>query len=253
MKIFPIADMHIESHWQQLATYRGKADVIIAAGDIHTKTDGPAELRRIFGSREIIYIAGNHEYYGSVLKDEDERLRTACERKGIHFLQCDAVEIKGVTFVGCTFWTDFNLFGEEKEAQARFQVGQYLNDYRLIRQSQNNHRRLSTLQALKIHEQHKAWLVEQFEIYRGKPLVVVSHHGPSAKCIHPDYTEDLLSAGFASDLDDLILQSGARYWICGHSHVGQHFKVGETEVWQNCKGYAKERIEGFNPWLELEI
>lgn len=253
MKIFPISDFHMESHWKQLGEYRGDADVIVAAGDIHTETDGPVELRRIFGDREIIYTPGNHEYYRSVLQDEDDRLRKACKNQGIHFLQCDSVEIDNVVFAGCTFWTDFKLFGEEKEAEARFEVGQYLNDYRLIRADAKSYRKLSPLQTLKIHEQHKAWLIEQFEIFRDKPLVVVTHHGPSAKCVHPDYTEDLLSAGFASDLDDLVLQCGAKYWICGHSHVAHHFNIGETEVWMNSKGYAKERIEGFDPWLTLEI
>ncbi|SEA16255.1 Predicted phosphohydrolase, MPP superfamily [Desulfuromusa kysingii] len=253
MKIIPLADMHIESHWQQLGKYKGTADVVIAAGDIHSKTDGPAELRRIFGDREIVYIAGNHEYYGSVLKDEDERLRKACTRQGVNFLQCDTVEINGIAFAGCTLWADYKLFGEDSEAEARFQVGQYLNDYRAIRFDRDDYRPISTLQTLQIHEQHKAWLIEQFEVYREKPLVIVTHHGPSAKCIHPAYTDDLVSAGFASDLDHLVEQSGAKYWVCGHSHVCQHFKIGETEVWQNCKGYAREKIEGFNPWLELEI
>jgi Icc-related predicted phosphoesterase len=109
------------------------------------------------------------------------------------------------------------------------------------------------LQTLRIHEQHKAWLVKQFEIYRGKPLVVVTHHCPSKKGVHPSYTEDLLSAGFANDLDDLVEQCGAKFWICGHIHFAQHFKIGETEVWMNSKGYANERVEGFSPWLTLEM
>jgi 3',5'-cyclic AMP phosphodiesterase CpdA len=253
MKIFPGPDFHTESEWKLLDKYRGDADVIVIPGDFHTKTDGPSELRRIFGDREILYLPGNHEYYGSVMVEEDDRLRKACKNQGIHFLQCDHVEIDGIHFVGNTFWTDFKLFGEEKEVEARFQVSQYLNDYRAIRFKAGDYRPISTLQTLEIHKRHKAWLIEQFEVYRGKPLVVITHHCPSKRCVHPDYKEDLASAGFASDLDDLVIQSGAKYWLCGHSHVAQHFRLGGTQVWMNPRGYAHEKIEGFNAWLTLEI
>lgn len=251
MKLFPIADFHAESHWKQLGKYRGNADVIIVAGDFHTKTDGPAELRRIFGNRRIIYVSGNHEYYGSILRAEDERLRKACKNQGIDYLQCDAVEIDGINIIGCTFWTDFRLFGEVESCRAEAEVARYLNDYRVI--YSKNRLPITTAETLELHRQHKAWLIDQFEVYRGKPLVVVTHHGPSKKCVHPDYTKNLASAGFASDLDCLVKKSGARYWICGHSHVGQHFTLGKTEVWMNCKGYSGENVDGFNPWLELEL
>lgn len=61
MKIFPVSDMHLEFHQQSLHPYRGLADVVVCAGDMHTRGRAPGHLRRIFGNQEIIYIAGNHE------------------------------------------------------------------------------------------------------------------------------------------------------------------------------------------------
>ena len=253
MNILPIADMHIESYWQSLQSYRGEADVVVAAGDIHTKSMGPAELRRIFAEQEIVYISGNHEYYGSSIEEEDKHLREESQKHGIHFLQCDSVEIDGIIFCGCTLWTDFLLFGVEREADARFEVGRYLRDYHVIKAAPRSRRRLSTLQTMKLHRQHRAWLADKFVEHQGKPLVVATNHGPSFKCIHPGYQEDLSSAGFASNLDDLVELSNAKHWICGHSHIGQHFKIGHTTVWQNSMGYDKELIEGFNPCLTIEV
>ncbi|SHJ18941.1 Calcineurin-like phosphoesterase superfamily domain-containing protein [Malonomonas rubra DSM 5091] len=253
MKIFPIADLHIESSWKPLATYRGNPDVVVAAGDMHVKTKGPEELRRIFGNAEIIYVPGNHEYYGSALKKEDELLREDCKEYGIHFLQCDSVELQGVVFLGCTLWTDFELFGPEKEPECRFLVGKWLRDYHVIKLDPGTRRMLSTLATQSLHQKHKSWLQEQFQIHKGKKLVVVTHHGPSSKCIHPSYTKDLVSAGFASDLDSLVEQSGAKYWICGHSHTATRFEIGNTEVVMNSAGYAKETVPGFEPFLELLI
>jgi len=37
MKIFPVSDMHLEFHHQSLPPYCGMADVVVRAGDIHTK------------------------------------------------------------------------------------------------------------------------------------------------------------------------------------------------------------------------
>lgn len=36
MKIFPVSDMHLEYHHQSLPPYRGLADVVVCAGDMHT-------------------------------------------------------------------------------------------------------------------------------------------------------------------------------------------------------------------------
>lgn len=132
MKIFPVSDMHLEFHHQFLPPYRGLADVVVCAGDMHTKGRAPKLLRMIFDRQEIIYVAGNHEYYGSSIEEQDELLREECKKYGIHFLQRDKTEIDGVTFAGCTLWSDFKLFGAEREAEAIAETRRYLRDYHVI-------------------------------------------------------------------------------------------------------------------------
>jgi len=252
MKIFPVSDMHLEFHQQSLPPYRGMADVIVCAGDMHTKGRAPKLLRMIFNHQEIIYIAGNHEYYGSSIEEQDELLREECKKDGIHFLQRDKVEIDGVTFAGCTLWSDFKLFGPEQEAKAITETRRCLRDYHAIHLDKQKTRIIEPADTVAIHHKDITWLHEQF-VQKPDKLVVVTHHGPSIKSLHPAYTEDIVSCGFVSALDDFVDASRANYWISGHSHCAQNFRIGQTQVYQNCLGYPMERVDGFDPRLILEL
>ncbi len=252
MKIFPVSDMHLEFYRQPLPPYRGVADVVVCAGDIHTQGRAPELLRAMYDRQEIIYITGNHEYYGSSIAEQDELLREECKKYGIHFLQRDTVEIAGVVFAGCTLWTDFKLFGAKREAEAIIEVRRCLRDYHVISFDKKKMRVIEPTDTREIHRKDMVWLHEQL-VQKPEKLVIVTHHGPSMKSLHPAYTEDIVSCGFASALDDLVAESRASYWISGHSHCAQNFKIGQTHVYQNCMGYPMERIDGFDPWLILEI
>jgi len=73
------------------------ADVVILAGDIDSHTNGLEWAARSFMQQPIIYIAGNHEYYGSNLGLLDE-MRKKADALQIHFLERNAVEIDGGSF-----------------------------------------------------------------------------------------------------------------------------------------------------------
>lgn len=251
MKILPISDIHAESSpWNrpQGPIYTGHADLVIAAGDIHTKGRGPSYLRSIYGdAAEIVFVPGNHEYYGASIKEEDDRLRSACEAEGIHFLQCDSVTIQGVKIAGCTLWTDFELFGQDKQRSAMFEAQKHIMDYPSIYTNDKKLRTVDPLGIREVHTEHRDWLKQQ------QPDIVVTHHCPLTACVHLDFAEDLASAAFASNLAKLVDQSGAKYWICGHSHIAKRFLIGKTEVVMNCCGYYHEQVKRFNPGLILEI
>lgn len=210
MKIYSVSDMHLEFHHQLLPPYRGLANVVVCAGDMHTKGRAPKLLRMIFDHQEIIYVAGNHEYYGSSIEEQDELLREECKKEGIHFLQRDKVEIDGVTFAGCTLWSDFQLFGVEREAEAIAETRSCLRDYHVIRFDKQKTRVIEPADTIAIHHKDIAWLHEQF-VQKPEKLVVVTHHGPSVKSLHPAYTEDIVSCGFASAHDNIVDESSANY------------------------------------------
>lgn len=87
-------------------------DVAILAGDIVAPGRVVARWLRDptrFADKPVVQIAGNHEYYGTVLDGEKAEMRRQAEEQGVHFLDCDEVVIAGVLFLGCTLWTDFAL------------------------------------------------------------------------------------------------------------------------------------------------
>ena len=253
MKIFPISDMHSEFiNWDRTRDpndykYNGPADIIIAAGDIGKKGNGPQYLRTVFGQRQIIYVGGNHEYYGSSIQEMDEQLRLECDKYGIHFLQMDVIKIEGIRIAGCTLWSDFELFGLDKKPYAVSEAGRYMNDYRMIWHQDRKKGAISPSDTIRIHQEHLTWLSQQ------QADIIVTHNCPSFQGVLDIYKDSLLSAAFASDLGHVVSQSGARYWICGHSHIATKFKIGSTEVIMNCQGYPGESIDGFDPDLILQI
>ncbi len=250
-KFIPISDIHAEFlNWRNPERRKIPAcngEILVCAGDIETKGNGPYFLRYAYPNHQIIYTPGNHEYYGSSIQAMDYQLRKECEKHAIHFLQCDTIEIEGVRISGCTLWTDFELFGAETVDRAKTEAERYMNDYRAIWYQDKKRGAIHPEDTITIHEQHLAWLKQQ------QADIVVTHHPPSFQGIADEYKDSLLSASFASNLDHVVEQSGAKYWFCGHSHIAKRFKIGKTEVVINCMGYPKERVEGFDPGLVLEI
>ena len=87
------------------------AEVLILAGDIH-HADRAVE---VFGNWPcpVIYVAGNHESYGTeILKVHAqirERVLARTSGSAFHFLENEAVVIGRVRFLGTTLWTDYQL------------------------------------------------------------------------------------------------------------------------------------------------
>ena len=250
-KIIPISDIHAEFlHWRSPERRKIPAcngEILICAGDIETKGNGPYFLRYAYPNHRIVYTPGNHEYYGSSIESMDDLLRKECEKYDIHFLQCDSITIEGIQISGCTLWTNFELFGAKTVDRSRIEAERYMRDYLAIYYENKEEGSVNTDHTIQIHNKHLAWLKQQ------QSDIIVTHHPPSFQGIQDCYKDSLLSAAFASNLDHVVQQSGAKYWFCGHSHVAKRFKIGQTEVVINSMGYPGEKIEGFDPALVLEI
>ena len=58
-------------------------------------------------AKHILYVPGNHEYYGADIDRTRKQLAEECARYGITLLDTDAIVIDDVHFIGATLWTDF--------------------------------------------------------------------------------------------------------------------------------------------------
>lgn len=266
MKIQVLSDLHIEFEAitppdieQQVRWIRmteTPADVVIAAGDTHTKGRGPAALADRFANKEIVTVAGNHEYYGETCPHHLKRLQEkAAQYDKVHFLENQAVEIGGVVFLGCTLWTDFRLWesgpfaGLYTKTEALWEADNGMNDYRRIAFFDGRrHRKLMPNDSVRLHLDSVRWLRDQFDGHRGRKIVVVTHHAPSFQSVPDTYEQDVLSAAYASHLDDLVEQSGALLWVHGHTHERCDYMIGKTRVIANPHGYPGE-----NKWFRSDL
>jgi len=105
-----------------------------------------------------------------------------------------------------------------------------------------------------IHHKSINWLKQEVEKYRNQKLVIVTHHAPSMLSVPEHYKEEILSAAYASHLDEFVANSGAKLWIHGHTHTPFDYKIGDTRVICNPRGYCPyEPNEEFIPDLVVEV
>lgn len=272
MRIQYLSDTHIENLIHQMGgmskddledferVRNTDSDILILAGDIYYKGRSIKHAADLANGRQCLVIAGNHEYYTGRYQLELSKLRRRAARvENVHFLENEAVEIDGVIFLGCTLWTSLCFYEEGqykglyRQAEVVNDLEEGMNDYRVIKWSP--YRPLQPFDTLQLHKDSVTWLRSQFKVHRGKKIVVITHHAPSILSVQESYHQDVLTAAYASHLDELIMQSGAKLWIHGHVHDRLDYMIGETRVLCNCRGYDAEFAKriGFDPQAVVEI
>jgi predicted phosphodiesterase len=250
MKLRVFSDLHLEfGRWTPPAV---PADVVVLAGDIMPGCGGLAWGREHFPDTPIIYVFGNHEFYDGHLEALTEQARAEAARLGVHLLECDQVVINGVRILGCALWTDFLLDGRSRAAEARAKrAAKYaMNDFHLIRCEGGI---FSPDDAQQLHDRARRWLeVKLTEQFDGE-TVVVTHHLPHRRSVHPKYEGHPLNPCFASHLPKLVRRPVA-LWIHGHTHESMDYRVRGTHVVCNPRGYHPMELNpAFEPTLVVEI
>ena len=250
MKLHIMSDLHLE--FSTFEPPETDADVIILAGDIAKVADGIHWARRTFPHKQIIYVPGNHEFYRTQRTETLSMMKSAAQTCGVHLLDDDEIIMDGVRFLGATLWTDFCLFGAEMQQTAMAYGQRGLNDFRMIQEGRLGH--LTPAHSVALHKQSLAWLQAKLAQPFDGQTVVVTHHLPSKLSVVDRFKDDLLSACFASELDDLF--GKAALWIHGHTHDNLDYEVNGTRVICNPRGYVTysgtENYE-FDPALLVEI
>ena len=151
----------------------------------------------------IVYVPGNHEFYGCVHTDALLRGKDAAANADIHLLDGDAVVISGIRFTGATLWTDYNLFGEAARWAVMQSARTSLNDHRQIAWSKQPWQRLRPQEAAVLHARAKLAIESHLVQRHDGPTVVVSHHAPHPRSTHERFGSDLLAGAYASDLTEI--------------------------------------------------
>ena len=237
MKLNILSDLHLSLGALEIP--RNDADAVILAGDIARPREAASWASGF--SKPVLYVPGNHEFYGGSIVGAADELKQLCAGTNIRVLDNDEVIIQGVRFLGTTLWTDFMLFGEgEKRTAAILHAVSLMRDFSRIRAGEAAEAPFTPAASAALFNIQAGWLEGKLsEPYAG-PTVVITHHAPSRNSIHPRFADSLLNPCFVSDAERLVDGGRARLWVHGHTHDSFDYLLKGTRVVCNPRGYAKD-------------
>lgn len=268
MKIQLVSDLHLEFQ-DILIKNQNTADVLILGGDIFVTDDlykQPANLslnqaqesaygrvRRALRYRDflkrvsfqfphVIYVMGNHEHYHGKFDKSADIVRETLDIlniSNVYLLDNDTKDINGVRFIGGTMWTDCN----KGDPMTQYHLEQCMNDFRIIRIANEGFRKFLPARTITEHIKTKQYIETVIaQTPDDMPVIVCTHHAPSSLSIHEMYKHDhLMNGGYYSDLSEFILdRPKIKLWTHGHMHQCFDYRVGDTRVVCNPRGYNDE-------------
>jgi predicted phosphodiesterase len=252
MRLWVLSDLHLDVNASfpfALPEPFPEHDVVVIAGDIcEGMANGVRWIARSgLTERPVIYVGGNHEFYGLDRHAELAAAREAAHADAnIHVLEGDHITLDGKTFFGATLWTDYDVLGDRERAMNLAE--RYMSDHNMIR---NSGRKWTARDALAEHTARVAWLQAGLAAQEPIDTIVVSHHAPSPRSCSSKFRGHPLNASFASDLGGLAAKAGT--WIHGHTHTAVDYRIEGCRVINNPRGYVRHEITGFDEVLIVEV
>lgn len=253
MKIRLLSDLHTEFRLPyktaSFSIYKGE-DVLVLAGDIASGSTNVVEVLKFFkaqGFPHVVYVPGNHEYYGTSFADFNSKIKEKTEDlEGIHVLMRNSIEINGITFIGATLWTNFR-----NDLYAMKLAREGIADFKYIRD-------FSTNEAKAQYFMDVDFISRETFKYQDKKCVVVTHFLPTDACISDRFRDPRfsdLNPYFANDLEDMVSKFNNVTWLFGHTHDAVDKVCGTTRLICNPHGYYTAIGDGigFDPFKTIEI
>jgi len=249
-----LSDLHLEVHGQSdLPATDARA--ILLAGDVSEGLEGvewALAQARLHG-KPVIYVPGNHEYFFSTIPGFLTCAKTMAIGSDLTILERNVHVVDNCRILGCTLWTDFMCLGDVEMPASKLAARQKLPDYRNI--AFDRDRSLLPDDTIFLFTQSLRWLhLELRRPWKGK-TVVMTHHAPSLNSLNPYQIRDMLTPGFASNLEDTLRAYHIDLWLHGHTHHNVDYKVHDTRVVTNQRGYPWETLGGnpYDPALTIRI
>jgi predicted phosphodiesterase len=253
MKILLLSDLHLSV--QGLPAPPTDADVVVLAGDLG-RPAAALDWAQQF-DQPTLFVAGNHEFYGSDLASTYAQLRDGARDTQIRVLERDEWVHDGVRFLGCTLWSDHRIHADaEARERGLAMADELVRDFSRIALAPGKQERLTPVIAQRLFDESVAWLDERFAEAHDGPTVVITHFAPSLKSIHPRFAGSPINACFVSDLSARIERWQPAFWLHGHTHDSFDYRIGATRVLANPRGYAPGGVVEnalFDPAFHFEI
>ena len=277
MKITVVTDLHLEFDKNPTVKLAG-GDVLLLPGDVvpakylkagRTDKDAKKLLRIVdpFFKEEcakyakVFYIMGNHEHYHNIFDYTAEILREYLAGTNVTLLDKEWADLNDEwQLFGGTLWTGYN----NGDWFARHAAQDKMNDHTIIKRittvANPYGEMIGRFLPHDADDEHKLTVKALEEgIYDYKRIdrktIVMTHHAPTARSVHPRFAGDLLNYAYYTDLSELILDhANIKYWFHGHMHDLHDYMVGDCRVVCNPRGYAGYEVNPlFNLDFQIEI
>ncbi len=241
MLIKILSDLHLHPTHNNYSYVDHGERVCILAGDIAEGMRGVNwALSNIPNHIEVLYVPGNHEYYGHdyfELNKDFERFNS--EVWNVRVLLNELVEVDDITFAGSTLWTDFKLYNDPLSA-LQWKYG--LNDSRWIKFRQCA---MSAQDFIDLNNESLSFLKKV------NADVLITHYAPEFS-ESPQWKNHPLTPGFLTKVPPNIHRK-FKYHIHGHTHTSFDYETPYgTQVICNPHGYGYENST-FNGELVINI
>lgn len=210
-----------------------EADILIIAGDLGSLDQVPEILSYISGrlnTVEIMFVAGNHEFYGQAIWDV-HKLKNRATPSNVHILNRDFWHQRlgassDLLIVGSVGWIDGSWGSPYGK---KFYKSRY-NDFRMIKgfnrqgleYGKADHRAMDKL--LSTPASHK---------------IAVTHMLPNQECIETKHLGDPLNHCYANNWN-LHSKRQVDAWIFGHSHCNFNRTIDGCKFLSRGAGYPSE-------------
>lgn len=229
MKVRILSDLHLSPlsldggfHYKDYGE-----DVCILAGDIGEGMQGVRWAERNIPDHiQVLYVPGNHEYYGQEYHELNDKFYTHnVYGSHVRVLINSVATINGVTFAGSTLWTNFRAYNNPL-SPLLWKGG--LNDSIYIRYG---NRSIEAEDLIALNEASLDFLDKV------TANILITHYCPSTSDI-TKWKGNPLTPGFVTEIPENIHRK-FEYHIHGHTHEYLRYKnPGLPEVICNPRGYS---------------
>jgi predicted phosphohydrolase len=226
-----MSDLHLEMHADHgrefLLGLVPAAEVLLLAGDI-------CDVRMLRGVMEflcsrwehVVYVPGNHEYYGSSPGEVHEVLGSIPE-SNFHWLDRSVVVVQNLRIAGTTLWFSPRRTFWNWVFPDRWRI----RDFEPWVQEENSRSRLF--------------------IARAEADVLVTHHLPTWKSASDSEHDEKWNPMFVSDCEADL--GRYRLVVHGHTHLARDYILGKTRVLCNPRGNPTGSHDHFDPRLVVSL
>ena len=210
--------------------------ILIVAGDLGVGIEMVRRALYVLSTwfYQVIYVPGNHEYYGGSIKLVD------IELKKIKLANVFIATNKGkytkiiddTLFIARPLWANI-------PSHAEVTVGNVMNDFKYIQELT-----IDTCNKL-YHKQANEIVDKVIDRHLPTRKIVVTHFGPAEETIHPIYgnfKENLINHYFNGNLGPVIKDFKDTTWVFGHTHSSVDVTIGTTRCVSNPYGYYRREV-----------